>query len=183
FVYSSGAPTITRITPAEGPPGASVTIEGDHFDTRIQNVEVRFNGISARIVNATVTAITGVVPFGAVTGPVTVTVFGQTAAGPSFTVTSLPASSNLAGSGFNFIDATGGTRLTFSNPDDSVAFVSLPFAFGLFRETYLSGSRISVATNGYVSLDGDSSAEFQNSFLPGQTITRASGAIAAVQPA
>jgi len=183
FTYSSAAPTITRITPSEGPPGTSVTIEGDHFDTRSQNIEVRFNGISARISNATLTTITALVPFGATTGPVTVAVFGQTASGPSFSVTSPPASSNLAGSGYNFIDATDGTRLAFSNPDDSVAFVSLPFAFGLFRETYLAGSRISVATNGYVSLEGDSSAEFQNSVLPAQTVTRVSGATAAVPPA
>src|SRR5262249_2687993 len=133
--------------------------------------------------DATVNVITAVVPFGASTGGVTVAVFGQTAAGPSFTVTNAPASLNLVGNSYNFIDATGGTRLTFSNPDDSVAFVQLPFSFGLFRETYLAGSRISVAINGYVSLEGDSSAEFQNSGLPAQTVTRASGGTAAVPPA
>src|SRR5262249_42089518 len=127
---------------------------------------------------------TALVPFGATTGPVTVAVFGQTASGPSFSVTSPPASSNLAGSGYNFIDATGGTRLAFSNPHDSVAFVPIPFPFALFRATYVAGSRISVATNGYVSLEGDSSAEFQNSVLPAQTVTRVmSGATAAVPPA
>src|SRR5262249_23169707 len=154
-----------------------------HFDTRNQNIDVRFNGVSARIVDAKVTEITAVVPFGTSTGPVTLAVFGQTAAGPFFTVTSPPASTNLVSNSYNFIDATGGTRLTFSNPDDSVAFVSLPFAFGLFRETYLAGSRIAVATNGYLSLEGDSSAEFQNSVLPAQTVTRATGATAAVPPA
>src|SRR6185436_16331643 len=96
FTYSSTVPTINRISPLEGPPGTSVTIEGDHFDTHPQNIDVRFNGVSARIVDATLTAITAVVPFGASTGPVTVTVFGQTAAGPSFTVSNPPASSNLA---------------------------------------------------------------------------------------
>jgi matrixin/IPT/TIG domain-containing protein len=183
FTYSSAAPTISRISPTEGPPGTSVTIEGDHFDPRTQNIEVRFNGILARIINSTASTITAVAPFGTTSGPVTVTVYGQTVTGPSFTVTSPAVSSNLATAGYNFIDATGGTRLSLSNPDDSVGFVSLPFSFGLFRETYIAGARISVATNGYVSLDGDSSAEFQNSSLPAQTVARATGAIAAVPPA
>lgn len=183
FTYSSAPPTITRVTPVSGPPGTSVTIEGDHFDSRTQNVEVRFNGVLGRVVSSTATAITTIVPFGTTTGPITVTVFGQAATGPVFTITSAPISSNVAGGGYNFIDATGGTRLNFSNIDDSVVFVTLPFDFSLFRDTYLAGSRISIATNGYLSLEGDSSAEFQNSPLPAQTIARPAGGTAAVPPA
>lgn len=185
FTYITVPPTILRASPLSGPPTTAVAIEGEHFDTRTQNIEVRFNGVPARVTSATANLIITVVPFGATSGPITVSVFGQGAIGPNFTVTAARPSANLATSAYNFVDAStssGGTALSFSSQDDAVAFVNLPFDFSLFRDIYLAGSRISIATNGWLSLETVSSAEFQNASLPAQTVTRPGGSTGTVPP-
>ena len=185
FAYLSQQPAITQVTPLSGPPTTLVTIQGVHFDTRTQNIDVRFNGVSARIVSATTTAITTIVPFGAASGPMTISIFGQLVTGPAFTITSAASSTNLAVSAYNFIDASvagGGTSLSFNNADDSVAAATLPFNFSLFRDIYLAGSQISIATNGWLSLEALSNAEFQNASLPAQTVTRQGGSTGSVPP-
>ena len=185
FGYSSQAPTISRVSPLDGPPSTRVVIEGDHFDSRTQNIEVAFNGTAAKVISASVNAITAVVPVGATSGPITVSVFAQTATGPAFTVTAAPSSTNFAGPSFNFIDAgsnNGGTVLTFSNNDDAIALVRLPFDFILFRDVYLADSQISISTNGYLSLEPLSIAEWQNAPLPSSTVLRPSGSAGTVPP-
>ncbi len=185
FSYVAEPPSISRVFPLTGAPGTAVTIEGDHFDTRTQNIEVKFNGVSAPVLRASLSSITTVVPFSATTGPMTVSLFGVTITGPVFTVTAAPTSSNFAGSSFNFVDASsgsGGTVLTFNNNDDAVASVSLPFNFVLFRDIYLADSRISITTNGFLSLEPLSIAEFQNASLPAQTVTRPGGTVGSVPP-
>ncbi len=183
FTYFSAPPTIARVSPLSGPPSTPVVIEGDHFDTRPQNIDVRFNGAAARVMSATTSSISVIVPFGATSGPITVTAYGQTATGPDFLVTSAPSSSNLAAVAYNFIDATissGGTKLSFSNSDDATALVGLPFTFSLFRDIYPVDSRISIATNGWLSLEPSSNAEFQNASLPAQSVTRPNGSVDSV---
>lgn len=178
FTYISLPPVISRVMPLSGGPTTIVAIEGEHFDTRRQNIDVLFNGVSARVTSATSNLITTVVPFSATTGPISITVFGQTISGPEFTVTAAPVSTNLAGSVYNFIDASassGGSTLSFNSSDDAVAFVTLPFNFSLFRDIYLAGSRISIATNGWLSLEAVPTPEFQNASLPAQTVTRPGG--------
>jgi hypothetical protein len=185
FRYVAQPPSISRVSPLSGAPGTVVVIEGDHFDTRTQNIQMQFNGVSAPVLGATLNSITTVVPFGATTGPITLSLFGAGITGPVFTVTASPTSSNFAGASFNFVDASsgsGGTALTFNNNDDAVASVSLPFNFVLFRDIYLADSRISVTTNGFLSLEPLSIAEFQNAPLPSQTVTRPGGTIGAVPP-
>ena len=188
FTYIAEAPQISRVSPLTGPRATEVVIEGNNFDSRSQNIDVRFNGSSARVVNATTDTITAVVPFGATTGPITVTVFGQTATGPEFTVTASATSTNFAAQTFKFIDAStanGGTALNFISNDDGIKTVDLPFDFVLFRDIYLAGSRISVGINGYLSLEPVSLDEFQNTGLPARTVNRtgsAAGTIGNVPP-
>jgi hypothetical protein len=125
------------------------------------------------------------VPFGAESGPISITVFGQTVTGPNFTVTSSASSTNFARGAYNFVDASvasGGANLSFSNTDDAVVFVELPFSLSLFRDIYLAGSKISIATNGYLSLETLANAEFQNASLPAQTVTRSTGSTGTVPP-
>src|SRR5947207_3671296 len=176
--YSWQPTTISRVSPVDGPPSTRVVIEGDHFDSRTQNIEVAFNGTTAKIISASVNAITAVVPFGATSGPITVSLFAQTATGPAFTVTAAPPSTNFAGPSFNFIDASsnnGGTVLTFSNNDDAIALVRLPFDFILFRDIYLADSQISISTDGYLSLEPLSISEWQNAPLPSRSEERRVG--------
>src|SRR5262249_50438716 len=118
FTYIAQPPSIIDVTPQEGPPGTQVTIHGEHFDSRIQNIDVHFNGLAARVISASTDSITAIVPFGATTGPITVTIFGQIVSGPVFTATASAISTNFAPHTFKFIDATtanGGRALTFSS--------------------------------------------------------------------
>jgi hypothetical protein len=168
FTYSAVPPQISSAAPLSGPPATIVTILGSEFSSRISDINVQFNATSANIVSATRTRIDVLVPYGSTSGPITVSVAGRTASGPAFTVTAPAASTNLAIAAAQFIDATsGGTALTFGDPDDAAALVSLPFTFTLFNKSYASGTQIAVATNGWISLDATTTPQYQNAPLPG----------------
>lgn len=84
-------PTSIVATPATGAVGDPVWIDGADFSTNPSENQVSFNGTLAPVANATSTRIQSEVPLGAVTGPITVTVAGQTVATfGDFTVTSPP---------------------------------------------------------------------------------------------
>jgi len=80
-------PEITSLQPTSGPPGTSVTISGKGFQPHGE-MSVSFDGTSATIISATEDQIQTNVPEGVSTGSaqVSVTVGGETASGPSFTV-------------------------------------------------------------------------------------------------
>ena len=92
FAYSSLTPKLIGVSPSSGPPTTLITITGSDLDERIQNLEVRFSGTVAKVVSASRARIEAIVPYGATTGPVTVSVSGQVAVWPSFTVTPVPVS-------------------------------------------------------------------------------------------
>jgi hypothetical protein len=173
FVYEAAPPTISSVSPPSAPPMTSVTIEGANFDQF--NVQVSFNGTPGRVDSATSTHIVTNVPYGATTGPISVSSHGHTVVGPVFVVTSPAASANLASTTYSFTDASasaGGTNLSFSSNDDSTASVTLPFTFSLFRDVYSAGSSIAVATNGFISLESGTAPEFQNGALPAATVQK-----------
>ncbi len=195
FSYTVPPPTITNVQPGGGPPATLVTIDGANFDARPQNVMVNFNGSPARTLSSTPTRIETVVPFGATTGPLTVSVFGVNADAGTFTVTESEPSENTAPSLAEFVDASveaGGAAASFpiearngcaSSRDDGVHFMNLPFSFSLFTDTFVTGTPISIATNGWISLDGTSLSEFQNAALPSRTVIRPSGGDGVIPPA
>lgn len=83
---SPPAPTIESINPTSGIYGSSVTITGTNFSTVNMENDVRFNGTRAELNFVSATEIEAIVPWNATSGPVTVTVGGQTATGPNFNV-------------------------------------------------------------------------------------------------
>jgi Matrixin/IPT/TIG domain/Carboxypeptidase regulatory-like domain len=177
FSFTMASPVISNVSPLSGPPGTVLTIQGANFGTLKQNVLVTVAGMTARILSVADSAIQVVVPYGATAGPVLVTVVGLNATGPVFTTISPVASANLATTIYNFKDASlnsGGTPLFFTDPDDSVAFVSLPFTFSLFNDIYVPGERISISTNGWISLTGASDRAFQSSALPATSVQQKS---------
>lgn len=97
---TAGQLAIDSFTPQRGGPGTQVVIAGDGFSgVAIQN-QVRFNGTPASVAAATPFQITTVVPVGATTGPITVTVGGRTATTTaSFQVTSPPTITSLSPNG------------------------------------------------------------------------------------
>ena len=81
-------PTITSFLPASGPVGTQVVITGTNFSPTTTDNSIQFNGITAYVVSSTSTTITTIVPPGATTGPISVTVNNNTATSASnFTVT------------------------------------------------------------------------------------------------
>ena len=70
-------PTISSIDPTSGKVGTTVIITGTDFSTTPGENTVSFNGTEATVTDATATTITTIVPAGATTGNVTVTVDGE----------------------------------------------------------------------------------------------------------
>lgn len=80
------APVINSIDPTSGPVGIEVTINGSNFsETPSENI-VSFNDEKATVISAAVSRLVVEVPASASTGNVSVTVNGQKASGPVFTV-------------------------------------------------------------------------------------------------
>ncbi|MBL8496009.1 MAG: IPT/TIG domain-containing protein, partial [Rhodocyclaceae bacterium] len=71
--------SIAEFSPSSGPVGSQVTIDGVGFSTTPSNNSVKFNGVTAVVVSATGTRLVATVPASATTGPLTVTVGGNTA--------------------------------------------------------------------------------------------------------
>jgi sugar lactone lactonase YvrE len=87
FTYNAAAPaTISSISVNTGPFNTVVVITGTGFDATAANDKVFFNGKAATVSAATTTQLTVVVPLGAGTGNITVSVNnGAAVSGPVFT--------------------------------------------------------------------------------------------------
>ncbi len=123
---SSGAPVIANIQPNPAAVGTSVTITGINFGATQGGSTVTFNGTTALPASWSATSITVLVPVGASTGSVVVTVGGQASNGYLFTVT--PPAPNITNiqpnpaavgtsvtiTGTNFGATQGGSTVTFN---------------------------------------------------------------------
>ncbi len=92
-----GPPTISTISPNSAVVGALVTISGSGFGAIQSSSSVAFNGVPAAANNWSDSEIVAVVPPTATSGPVTVTVAGDTAQGPSFTFLTVATLTNSLG--------------------------------------------------------------------------------------
>lgn len=81
---------ISGIKPATGGKGTRVKISGGGFDETIAGNYVDFNGKPALVTEATADYLIVVAPADVQTGPVSVTINNQKAAGPIFTVVPMP---------------------------------------------------------------------------------------------
>ncbi|CAJ7324169.1 IPT/TIG domain protein [Burkholderia pseudomallei] len=77
---SPGQLAIFAFAPTHGVAGAQVTINGNGFGNTAANNAVSFNGTTATVLSASTTQLVVTVPSGATTGPISVTVGGQTVA-------------------------------------------------------------------------------------------------------
>ncbi len=118
-------PTLTALSPTVGPVGAAVTLSGTNFGGSQGTSTVSFNGTVATPTGWSATSITAPVPVGATSGPVSVSVDGQTSNGLSFTVIPTPTLTSLSPAsggigtavtltGTNF-GATQGSSVVFFN--------------------------------------------------------------------
>jgi gliding motility-associated-like protein len=147
-------PSIASFTPDLGPVGTTVTITGTNFSTTPANNIVTFNGTTAVVTASTLTSITTTVPTGASTGPIEVTVGGNTAASSTnFTVIVCPVSpgvvSNSGCSGTAItLTASGGTNGQYRWY--TVATGGTPIA-GQTNDTYLTPS-LTITTSYYAAI-------------------------------
>ena len=79
-------PTITALSPASGPSGTTVTINGTNLSGA---TSLTINGVGVTFTQVSSTTVTFTVPAGATTGPVVVTSSLGSSAGVTFTVTGL----------------------------------------------------------------------------------------------
>ncbi len=75
----AGQLAIFAFSPGRGAPGTSVTIKGQGFSATASQNAVQFNGVAATVSTASSTELTVVVPSGATTGPIAITVGSATA--------------------------------------------------------------------------------------------------------
>lgn len=101
--------SITSFTPAQGVIGTEVLIEGTYFDPNAAGNVVKFNGVTAQVLEATATTLKVIVPPGATTGPISVTAHSSSATSVNdFVVTNSVEM-------FNGIVHTCNTDFTFNN--------------------------------------------------------------------
>jgi hypothetical protein len=92
IVKSEAAPVISLLSPASGPVGKRVTINGSNFGGKQEGSSVKFNATQVtEYVSWSDTQIVAVVPVGATSGNVAVTTAGGTGSSPQgFTVLGNP---------------------------------------------------------------------------------------------
>jgi hypothetical protein len=93
------APVISAVAPLSGPVGAVVTISGKNFSAVRDENQVTLNGMAVTVTSATAMQLTFVVPSGATSGALVVTVNGQPVTGPNYTIQSLGVSALLPDNG------------------------------------------------------------------------------------
>lgn len=81
-------PAITGFSPVSGAVGETVVLTGANFDPIATNNVVKFNGVNAVVTSGTITSISTIVPAGATTGTITLSIGDITATSPvNFVVT------------------------------------------------------------------------------------------------
>src|SRR2546427_12298046 len=112
YFASLTPPSITSFTPASGPVGTSVTINGTNFAGATL---VLFNGTSASFTVNSATTITATVPTGSTTGPISVTTADSTASSAgSFTVGDTTPPTVTIDQAAGPVDPANSSPITFS---------------------------------------------------------------------
>jgi gliding motility-associated-like protein len=133
-------PVISSFTPASGPVGTTVTIDGTNFSTTPVANNVLFGTVQASVSSATATQLTVIVPTGATTQPISVTVNGLTAnSGTSFTVTA-PSSELPAITSFNPASGPVGTTVTIDGTNFSTNISDNIVMFGTVQAAVISAT-------------------------------------------
>jgi YD repeat-containing protein len=144
------APSISNLSPNNGPVGTSVTITGTNFNATQGSSTVTFNGVSATPASWSDTSISVPVPSGATTGSVVVTVNSQASNGATFTVK--PKIDNLSPTSGAIATAVTITGTTFgaSQGSSTVTFNGTAATPTSWSATSISAPVPSGATTGPV---------------------------------
>ena len=142
-------PQVLSITPSSGPPGTSIRVSGTGFGNSQGSNVLKIGVAIARVNSWSATTISAAVPGTAKTGPVSITVNGVVANGPSFSVggpniTSLSSSADRVGAVVTIYGSN------FGNVPDTVTFNGIPATTVLWWDTQVNASVPQGATNGNI---------------------------------
>ncbi|NVO84750.1 lamin tail domain-containing protein [Hymenobacter terrestris] len=185
------APIISSFTPATGPVGTVVTIDGENF---INGVTVSFNGMAATAVNVvSTTQLSATVPAGSSTGPISVALGSKVgSSSASFVIESLVGKvviSQVYGGGGNaganykndYVELFNRSSTTVSIGGWSVQYASAT-ATGAFTATNILPTSASIPAGGYylIQLAGSTvGADLPNPDFTGTTrLSAANGKVA-----
>lgn len=161
--FAATTVAVVDFTPKVGPVGATVTIYGTGFSATPASNAVTFNGTAATVSSSTINKIVTTVPSGATTGPIAVTVGGNTGTSTvNFTVgaggiaaptiTSFSPASGVPGTtvtivGTNFDPTPAKNTITINNTT-VLASAASSTALTVTVPTYASSGKIKVRTVG-----------------------------------
>jgi hypothetical protein len=120
-------PLLTSFSPDSGSPGTIVQITGTGFSLNTADNIIKFNGITAMTSSATATQLLSIVPAGAVTGQITITINGVTVESmmdfivPAPEITSFSPTYGIPGSS---ITINGSNFGTINSSLNKVTFIS-----------------------------------------------------------
>jgi len=112
-------PVITGVSPAAGAPGATVTISGSSFGATQGTSTLSFNGAIATISSWSDDQIVAQAPDTATTGPVTATIGGISAQGPTFTVAFTAQLTDSLGNQTTYVSSLVGGQWSYTNAQGS----------------------------------------------------------------
>jgi RHS repeat-associated protein len=136
---------VSGISPTTGPVGTTVTIHGAGFGPTQSSSTVDFYGTPATVTGWSDTQITALVPVGAPSGSVDVTVAGIIAYGPNFTVTWSAMLTDSLGNSTQYASASiGGAWLPINSQGSGCSSCSLR---GTIQNTYDSAGNVLTRTD------------------------------------
>ncbi len=147
---SAASLSVTGFTPAVGYAGLPITIYGNSFSTTPANDHVTIGGVTATVTAATTTTLSTTIPYGAATGPISVTVNSTTATSSQNLVVKVPtitsfaptvvnpgAAVTLNGNNLNLVGSTavsvGGSNVTVTSLSNTQAVFTAPSGNGWCR--------------------------------------------------
>jgi len=135
--FTASELAIHEFTPNAGPVGSTVTLTGSGFREMVAENMVAFNGVAAQVMAATKQRLVVVVPQGAVTGKLRVTVNGVTATSrDDFTVGEV----GPVISGFTPNKGAVGTAITIAGSGFEASFTSNAVSVGGIGTQVMAGS-------------------------------------------
>lgn len=152
------APEVTAINPSSAFPNTLISITGKAFSPVFSDNKVSFNGTEALVSNASANQLNVLVPIGAETGPVTVTVNGKVAMNqPVFTVLTLPSVVNditPTSGGYHTVVTITGSNFSSTASNNTVTFNGTPGTVETATETSLTVRVPERAGSGAVVVNG-----------------------------
>ncbi|WLG47334.1 Ig-like domain-containing protein [Pseudomonas sp. FP1740] len=146
--YATGTPSILAFSPAQGPAGTTVTIDGNNFSSTANQNTVQFNGVTASSVTIDPSypnRLTALVPSAATTGPISVT----TPAGSATSTTNFTIAANQAPTITSFTPTIGtaGTAVTISGSNFQTDKTKEKIVLSLRSPIVTSTTTSSIATS------------------------------------